>query len=114
MSLNDIMDFDHIVEVHTDGSITDGPANLYAPSLYDGDLDDSRWELLTGYSGQYGYSGPIMHNSEYIGGGMERDILSTPGVYVALVCYWSPDEESTDDEHTIEGWAVAHYIGEGK
>lgn len=47
-----------------------------------------------------------MHNSEYIGGGMERDILSTPGYYVALVCYYFPEEEGGDMES--EGWAVAY------
>ena len=68
------------------------------------------WELMNGYSGQDRYAGPIMHNSEFIGGQMERDILETPGIYVALVCYWPDAEESDEDETYAEGWAVARKV----
>jgi hypothetical protein len=105
-SLSDLMDFDHVIEVKPDGSVVDGPRGLYAPDLYDGELPpESGWTLLDGYSGQDHYRGPIMHNSEFIGGRMERDILSQPGYYVALVCHWLDTPEGDDD---IEGWAVAH------
>jgi hypothetical protein len=111
VSLSDMM-FDHVIEVHEDGSITGGPDGVYAPELYDGELSDtaygrslSGWELQSGYSGQYGYSGPVMHPSEYIGGGLERDIRSTPGLWVALVNYVTTDG---DDEDDIDGWAVAY------
>lgn len=100
--LNAVMEFDHVIRVHEDGSITDEP-NTWAPELHDGELsarEGDSWTLLNGYSGQSGYAGPIMHASEYIGGGMERDIRETPGVYVALVDYPSDDSEP-------EGWAVA-------
>lgn len=97
-SLNDLMEFDRVVRVHVDGSVS-YPSLPHAPELTDGEVSPG-WRLLDGYSGQYGYSGPIMHTSEFIGGGMERDILSTPGVYVALVDYPSDDSEP-------EGWAVA-------
>jgi hypothetical protein len=66
--LNEIMEFDHVIIVLWDGTITDGP---------------------------------IMHNSEYIGGTMEADIRATPGVYVALV------NDDIDDPEHAEGWAVA-------
>lgn len=102
MKLNDVMEFDHVVTVHDDGTVTDGPAGVYAPELFDGEVG-SGWELLDGYSGQYRYSGPIMHASEYIGGDMERDILDTPGAYVALVDYPSDGDEP-------EGWAVARKV----
>jgi hypothetical protein len=104
--LNEIMEFDHVVTVHADGTITDGPREIYAPELFDNQLDSDRWELLNGYSGQHGYSGPIMHNSEFIGGRMEDDIRSTPGTYVALVSNYPPDDDS-DGELVSEGWAVA-------
>lgn len=100
--LNEVMEFDHVVRVHEDGSVTDEP-NVWAPDLHDGELEGSEWELLDGYSGQDRYSGPIMHSSEFIGGGMADDILSTPGVYVALVDY------PTDDDDP-EGWAVARRV----
>lgn len=109
MNLDEIMEFDHVIRVNADGSVTDEPS-LYAPSLYDEELDSDKWEFFTtGYSGQHGYSGPIMHNSEYIGGALERDILATPGVYVAIVANWSP---GADEEDTIEGWAIVKYVGE--
>lgn len=98
-ALNEIMEFDHVIEVHDDGSITE-PRGIYAPELYDSELVNDDWSLLNGFSGQYRYAGPIMHQSEYIGGGMERYIRETPGIYVALVDYPLNDSEP-------EGWAVA-------
>lgn len=103
-ALNDVMEFDHVVRVHPDGTVTDEP-NVWAPNLQDGELDNDRWDFFThGYSGQHGYSGPIMHDSEYIGGGLGRDILATPGVYAAVASYYSP--EGGDGDSEIEGWAV--------
>jgi hypothetical protein len=101
-SLNDVMEIDHVIQVHEDGTITDAPQNVWAPSLYDDELDDDRWSLMKGYSGQYSYSGPIMHPSEFIGGRMEDDIREAPGYYVALV------NVDLDDEEAEAGWAVAY------
>ena len=39
-------------------------------------IDGADWEPVSGYSGQHGYAGPVMHPSEYLGGGMARDLLS--------------------------------------
>jgi hypothetical protein len=49
-----------------------------------------------------------MHNSEFIGGGLERLILETPGYYVAVYCTWTPEDDADEDEDTVEGWAVAY------
>lgn len=104
--LNDVMSFDHVVEVHADGTVTDRP-DIYAPESFDDDrggidfAGDKRWTALDGYSGQQSYSGPIMHPSEYIGGSLADDILSEPGVYVAVVV---TDLSSEDAEPS--GWAV--------
>ncbi len=53
-----------------------------------------------------------MHASEYVGGGLERYILETPGVYVTLVDYPVCD---TDCEYGCDGegcepdgWAIAY------
>jgi hypothetical protein len=101
-TLNGLMEFDQVIRVHAGGLIT--IAHDHAPELHDGELDqlpDGDWSLFThGYSGQYSYSGPIMHQSEYIGGALARDILETPGLYVALVDYPLDDSEP-------EGWAIA-------
>lgn len=100
-NLNSVMEFDHVIQVHADGSVTD--AQVPAPTLYDEELsqpNSTQWTLLAGYTGQYGYNGPLMHASEYIGGGLARDILAQPGYYVALVEY--PTDGGEPD-----GWAVA-------
>lgn len=106
--LNDVMEFGHVIEVRADGSIIDRP-DLYAPECYgepDGSIDFAGykgWTALDGYSGQDRYSGPIMHPSEYVGGGLARDILSTPGVYVVVVV------DDLDEPEDPYGWAVLRY-----
>lgn len=106
-ALSDIMEFDHVIEVHADGSITDRP-DVYAPTLYDGDLDSAGWAFFTtGYSLQDRYDGPIMHDSEFIGGALEYDIRTTPGIYVAVANYYYPDPDD-DGELVVEGWAVVY------
>jgi hypothetical protein len=102
-NLNELMEFDHVIEVHADGTVTDRN-DIYAgeivrqPLTAEGDAIDAPvvaagWELLDGYSGQDRYSGPCMHPSEFIGGRIAQDILDEPGVYVALVLEGDyPDE----------------------
>lgn len=98
------MDFDHVIRVHADGTITEVP-ELYAPEMCDGELTTAEWTLLSGYTGQCSYNGPSMHASEYIGGRLARDILAEPGIYVALV-----DGSSEDDDP--DGWGIAKYNAE--
>jgi hypothetical protein len=100
-NLNDVMEFDRVIEVRADGTVT-VRSDLYAPELFDGELQDDGWTLMNGYTGQYGYNGPMLHASEHIGGGLARDILATPGLYVALV-----DTPDSADDTEPEGWAVA-------
>lgn len=64
MNLNDRMEFDHVIQVHADGSVTDTV------------------------------------------GGLERDILATPGYYVALVAETYPEDDDSESEPI--GWAVAY------
>lgn len=104
-----LAEFDHVITVHHDGTVTDGPPWLHAPTLHDEHLDSPSWSLLTGYSGQYRYSGPVMSNAEYVGGSMALDILDIPGHYVAVVATWSPEEGDDRTEDLTEGWAVARY-----
>jgi hypothetical protein len=96
------MEFDLPVEVLTGGSII-VRADLDGPYMLEEKLDSDKWRFFTyGYTGQYGTNGPTMHDSEYIGGRLERDILATPGIYVAIVAHWNVDE----DEDNAEGWAI--------
>lgn len=105
-ALNELMDLDHVVTVHEDGTVSE-PRNIWAPECLDGDVS-SGWSLLDGYSGQYRYSGPIMHESEFLGGRMADDILSTPGTYAVVVAYYSPeDDDDSDSDLEVGGWAVA-------
>lgn len=97
-TLNDQMEFDHVIEVLEGGVVIDR-MDIWAPELYEDEVSEG-WTLMDGYSGQYRYSGPMMHQSEFIGGRMEEDILNTPGIYVALVNYPLDDSEPTE-------WAVA-------
>jgi len=103
-TLSEIMDFDHVIMVRADGTVTDDTPNApYAPEMDNGGMEETgyaSWELMTGYTGQYGYHGPYMHASEYIGGRMARDILATPGYYVSV---YTPD---------LESWAVARIVFE--
>ena len=104
MKLNEIMEFDHVIRVNGAGAISAVP-EIYAPSSLDGEIDSDKWEFFTtGYSGQDRYNGPWMHNSEYIGGRLEDDILATPGVYVSIVGYYLPEDDS--EELDVEGWAI--------
>lgn len=116
-TLSDAMDFDHPIEVLADGTWRDAPDGIYGPELRDEQPDSDRWELVTaGLTGQHGYDGPILHNSEQIAGAVERRVLERPGIYVALVAYWTPEDEpeglTGDTLHDgepddAEGWAIA-------
>lgn len=90
-SLNEQMQIGHLVRVHGDGTVTDAPREVYGPEgarVYgEGEeprLEREGWNLMRGYSGQHGYTGPVMHSSELVSGGLEEDIKDHPGLYVAL------------------------------
>lgn len=120
MKLSQKMDFDHVVEIRPWGenlgaigkrAITDRP-DLYAPNLLDDELDSSEWEFFSGgYTRQDSYSGPVMHNSEFIGGKLESDMLEECGIFCAVVAHWTPDEEDSEEETIEEGWAIVRYVG---
>ena len=97
-------DFDHPFRVTGEGTIADDVRGIYAPDVLDESFEGP-WEPVTGYSGQDRYSGPVMHNSEYLGGAMLRDMLEQPGIYVQVPCYWT-EEDETDEGPTIEGWML--------
>lgn len=118
-TLNEIMGFDHVVEIHKDGTITE-PTGIYCDAVLEV-LEDGTdsfylpegWELLKGFTGQYSYNGPVMHASEYIGGGLERHIRESPGLYCVLMvnanCEGAEDGCSVEDGCYCEpaGWAIA-------
>ena len=71
----------------------------------DGALPEG-WHATTGFSGQYGYPGPIMHDSEQVGGDMARALFGggEPREYVRAYCVWLPEDEDGDME--CEGWVI--------
>lgn len=123
-TLNSIMEFDHEIRVSVTGEITDSELDFYGTAtMYLTDPETGRWELetdmpegwslLEGFTGQYSYNGPVMHPSEFIGGGLERHIRETPGHYVAITvgsdCNYTEDGCDEEDGCLCEsdGWAVA-------
>lgn len=119
MALSALMEFDSPIVVDAAGGARQidyrDTFRPHAPEVWhDDDTRDADagegWEFLTGYTGQHGYRGPVMHASEFIGGRMADDILSTPGIYVAVVVGVLPDD--ADDDPEPAGWAVARYVGE--
>lgn len=139
--INELMEFDHVVAVMPDGRVIDtdegyNHLDVHAPEVvidYDGPFADGQildehdaamveylriqgWEVLTGYSGQHGYSGPVMHTSEFIGGGIEDRIREEPGYWVALTVEIHPKEDDPEyndgnGESEAAGWVVARKIG---
>lgn len=126
-SLNDI-EFDHVFRVLDDGVVVDGPSTIWAPDFRNDELSGyyrngvaDRWEQFSaGYTGQYGTATP-MHNSEFIGGRLEKDILATPGIYAVVVCYWDCEndecdggscEECSGEGPEPEGWCVARLVSD--
>ena len=132
-ALSEAMEFDHVLEVLPDGTWRDAPDGLYAPDAVDVDnmaVTLEGWDLpLSGFTGQYGYTGPWLHNSEIIEGGVEHHVLEHPGYWVAIygqhTCEecgdsgigWDLNGEETDcpliatgecePGGTIEGWTLA-------
>lgn len=119
--LNEIMEFDRVIMAAEDGTITEPvDVNVYADLNVTNDGTDEfdiseGWELLKGFTGQYSYNGPVMHPSEFIGGGLERHIRETPGYYVALVvegrCDYDGTTVCTEDsgcDCEPAGWAIAY------
>jgi hypothetical protein len=113
-TLNSLVEFDCPFRVNHDGTLSHR-LNIYAPEMIMGnEIEDEdrrkylypfpnhpQWELISGFSGQDHYAGPVMHNSEYLGGYMAEYVLNTPGVYVLTAVYW--EEEGPE----AEGWVLA-------
>ncbi|MFI0265603.1 hypothetical protein [Streptomyces luteogriseus] len=125
MDLNAKMEIGHVVYIRKGGAVVDA-INVHAPEIncdYTGPFDDAQisdadeeamgesvksqgWTLETGWTGQYLYSGAIMHPSEFIGGKLAEHIRETPGLWVALSVELHPEDENAESESA--GWVLAY------
>lgn len=70
-------------------------------------IEGTGWELVSGFTGQHGYDGPVMHESEYMGGGIVQYTMDTPGIYaVQYVAAWS---DYDFEEYEYVGWVLLRY-----
>jgi len=144
VELNDYMEFDHVIRVLGHGYAIDANLNplayvgtdsqpVHAPEVTVECAEDDAgsitaeaeaamiahvesqgWELMTGYTSQYSYRGPIMHVSEFVGGRLADDILERPGLYVVVEVtgvYATEEQEERQSDQPI-GWVIARKVDE--
>lgn len=140
------IDMDEYVGITSPGIVVDEQGNLfersyktshpYSDGIVAVDEEDLReqeealvkgeengWQAVTGFSGQHGYDGPVMHASEVIGDSAMADyIRDNPGEYVAVTVSQEMSEEEQIEEygelpedgtemHDV-GWMLLHKSSE--
>src|SRR5699024_11906394 len=106
MPLNAMVEWDSAFRVNPNGTGDTGVESAAANSLMTiaentcADEFDDVPEAVTGHSGQHGYSGPIMHPSEQLGGGMASDVLDSPGTYMLT------EAQDLDDRENLARWGL--------
>lgn len=110
-ALEKALEFDNVIEILDDGTFIERP-DLYAPELYNDNIESDHWKFWSyGRTNQYGYNGPMLHNSETWSLSMLHDLERSPGIYVCVYgTYDNDDLEFIEVEPTIiEGWCVLEY-----
>ena len=107
----DALEFDTVFRI-IDGEMVPCD-NVWAPSVYHDDDDDvsidghDGWQCFTGLTGQYGYSGAVMHSSEYVGCCIAKYLAEyaseATDVVFALVVV-----NDLDDMEYPAGWAITY------
>lgn len=89
-NLDDLVEFDVPFRIGShqefDPDLTvHGPDTVEIDAATDITVSDPSWEALSGFTGQYGYRGAVMHPSEYLGAGSRPSTagLGTLHVYRA-------------------------------
>jgi hypothetical protein len=107
------VEFDHPFTI-TNGEVVD-VNDAYAPSVYlvEGDddetIDGQGWQFVSdGWTGQYGYSGPVMHASEFIGEGIAERLAEMAESYRAFAIVAVEFIPENEDDLSTEpvGWAI--------
>ena len=105
--LNSQMEFGGAYTIDADGEVKS--SSDYPPSFIDDECDGSGWTPVTGFSGQHGYSGPVMHPSEQLGGKMEDYVYENPGTYALVEAIYTTDEDGNEQDwgsDMPEGWVL--------
>lgn len=127
-------DFDHVLMLISVGEIAPGIGYVieppsgsawdWAPDVSDGgperDVDimatsmaPGKWEVLTGHTGQQGYTGAVMHPSELWSRCHVEDLLRLadhPGHALLFTCVEVRDEDGSLPDGDPIGWAVAYKL----
>lgn len=117
--LDELMSFDHVIRVDEDGNVTEpsgvyGPEAVYVESEGEEPVVEKPWTLLSGWSLQWMYQGPIMDDSEGIHGPMAEHIQEVPGYYVATyVTYLNAGEKECEECDAGPGEDCASSLEEG-
>jgi hypothetical protein len=112
------VEFDHPFVINGD-DVEDAPSSIYAPSVYHQDgtpdvmIDGDGWETVSdGWTGQYGYRGPVMHASEFVGSGIAEDLTDPdrfdPGT-IFVMCVVEVIDDAESDEPA--GWIMLRKVG---
>lgn len=118
--LSEFMEFDRVIRSNGDGTFEHVPG-VYAPEVNLIETESGTWELeelsggwtfLIGFSGQDGYGGPLLHTSEYIGGGLAEHIAKVPGLYAVVAAFPLPLDD--DDDSDPDSWVVVYREDDGK
>ena len=108
-TLNSLVEFDSAFIVTSEG--IESAHEVYVPPVQNADVGDiyiesNKWEALTGYTGQHGYNGAVLHASETLSAGLAEDVLAdVGGIYAVTVV------EDMDDPEYPAGWCVLKYVG---
>lgn len=121
-------EFDHVYRLTTlerpdgtlEGYVTASHADSrpwgFAPEVYNDDERDvtlpDGWQALTGNTGQYGYSGAVMHPSELWSQCHVDDLVAAGDNPDHLDVYFAVVEViDLDDPEAVVGWAVVYTLG---
>ena len=105
--------------ISDDGDYFDGDYELYSDGRGGWKPDEysiSGWETVSeGFTGQYGYNGPVMHSSELLSGALAQKVIDEPGTYVLAEAHYMHDDNDQDEEddepYDVEGWVVLRKKG---
>lgn len=114
-TLDNHVDFDRpftLTPAGEDAATISYPGDITEPDVslvQHGDVEvlGSRWAALTGYTGQHGYNGAVMHVSEVLGGRMADEMIRGGGTYVIVEVR---EEDGSYPEGDALGWAALTQI----